>query len=86
MRNDLRYTPSDSFETFPFPNADSRAPIEPLEEIGQRLYDARAKYMVDENVGLTITYNRLKDPACAEPRILELRALHEEMDRADLAA
>ncbi len=86
MRNDLRYSASDCFETFPFPKPDPRTVIPSLEDIGQRLYDARAKYMVDENVGLTITYNRLKDPACTDPRILELRALHEEMDRAVLAA
>jgi hypothetical protein len=86
MRNDLRYAPTDCVETFPFPNPDPRAVIPALEDIGQRLYDFRAKYMVDENVGLTITYNRLKDPASTEPRILELRKLHEDMDRAVLAA
>jgi hypothetical protein len=57
-----------------------------LEEIGKALYDARATYMIDENVGLTITYNRLKDPEGTETRIIELRRLHEEMDRMVLAA
>lgn len=33
-----------------------------LDDIGQRLYDARAAYMIKHQVGLTITYNRLKDP------------------------
>ena len=47
---------------------------------------ARAAYRVDDNVGLTITHNRMKDAGCDEPRILELRALHEEMDRAVLVA
>jgi hypothetical protein len=42
--------------------------------------------MIDENVGLTITYNRLKDPTCVDARILELRRLHEEMDRKVLEA
>jgi hypothetical protein len=77
----LRYAASDCFETFPFPKPDPRTSIPALEDIGQRLYDFRAKYMVDDNVGLTITYNRLKDPACNDTRILELRQLHEEMDR-----
>jgi Eco57I restriction-modification methylase/restriction-modification enzyme MmeI-like protein len=86
MRNDLRYTPSDCFESFPFPKPDPRTVIPALEDIGQRLYDFRAKYMIDENVGLTITYNRLKDPACDDARILALRRLHEEMDRAVLDA
>ena len=65
---------------------DPRTVIPALESIGERLYTTRAKYMVDENVGLTITYNRLKDPACDDARIVELRAMHEEMDREVLRA
>jgi hypothetical protein len=86
MKNDLNYSASDCFETFPFPHADPRTVIPVLEDVGQRLYDLRAKYMVDENVGLTITYNRLKDPECHDARIVELRKLHEEMDRKVLDA
>lgn len=80
----LRYIPSDCFFTFPFP--DPRTVIPELEDIGQRLYETRAKYMVDTWQGLTDTYNLLKDPSCHDPRIEELRRLHEEMDRAVLAA
>jgi hypothetical protein len=86
LEDRLRYSASDCFETFPFPQPDPRAAIPALEDIGQRLYDFRAKYMVDENVGLTTTYNRLKDPACTDARILELRSLHEQMDREVLEA
>jgi hypothetical protein len=86
MKTDLRYTASDCFDTFPFPKPDPRTVIPELEDIGQRLYDARASYMVDTNQGLTQTYNRLKDPGCTEPRIEELRQLYVEMDRAVLAA
>ena len=57
-----------------------------LDGIGDGLYAKRARYMIDTNQGLTATYNQLKDPDCTEPRILELRALHEEMDRQVLAA
>jgi hypothetical protein len=39
-----------------------------------------------EAIGLTKTYNALKDPSCTLPRILELRGLHEDLDRAVLAA
>ena len=76
MKNDLRYAASDCFETFPFPKPDPRTTIPALEDVGQRLYDMRANYMVSivhEEVGLTKTYNRLKDPACDDARILELR-------------
>ena len=82
----LRYSASDCFETFPFPHPDPRTVIPTLEEIGQRLYDTRAQFMLDTQQGLTTTYNLLKDPTCHEPRIEELRRLHEEMDRAVLDA
>ena len=81
MRNDLRYTASDCFETFPFPRG-----LDSLEDIGERLYTTRAAYMLDTDQGLTKTYNALKDPTCDDPRILDLRALHLEMDRAVLSA
>ena len=84
--NQLRYVATDCFETFPFPHPDPRAVIPSLEDIGERLYDARASYMVDTDQGLTQTYNLLKDPDCHDERIEELRRLHEEMDRAVLAA
>jgi hypothetical protein len=86
MKNDLRYAASDCFDTFPFPMPDPRTVIPGLEDIGGRLYDARARFMVHTNQGLTQTYNKLKDPDCNEPRIEELRHLHREMDRAVLDA
>ena len=39
----------------------------------RNLHPSSAKYIVDEQVGLTITYNRLEDPTVTEARILELR-------------
>ena len=84
--NQLRYAATDCFETFPFPAPDPRTLIPALEDLGRRLYDARAKYMLDEQVGLTITYNRLKDRAETDPRIVDLRRLHEAMDAAVLSA
>lgn len=86
MKTDLNYSASDCFETFPFPEPDPRAMIAELEAIGQELYEARAAYMVETDQGLTKTYNALKDPSETDPRILRLRALHEELDRAVLRA
>ena len=82
----LTYSGPALFDTFPFPKPDPRAVEPAIEAIGQRLYEVRAKYMIDEDVGLTITYNRLKDRACDEGRILELRMLHEEMDQKVIEA
>ncbi len=36
--------------------------------------------------GLTKTYNALEEPSCDDRRILVLRRMHEDMDRAVLAA
>jgi hypothetical protein len=84
MKDDLRYTPSDCFETFPFPEdwtdrADLEAP-------GRAYYDFRAQLMVNTSEGLTKTYNRFHDPEESDPRMAELRDLHAEMDRAVLDA
>lgn len=86
MKTDLRYAASDCFETFPFPQPDPRSVIPALEKLGEQLYNARAQYMLDTQQGLTKTYNALKDPACNDPRIVSLRALHEQLDAAVLQA
>lgn len=86
MRNDLRYTPSDCFETFPFPPAPTLAPTAPLEAIAKTLYETRAAFMVSTDQGLTKTYNALKDPDDTRPEIEHLRRLHEQLDRAVLDA
>ena len=84
MKDDLRYTPSDCFETFPFP-ADWAARPD-LEAPGNAYYDYRAALMVENNEGLTKTYNRFHDPNEGSPAIAKLRDLHAAMDRAVLAA
>ncbi|MBK6580208.1 MAG: hypothetical protein IPG17_29385 [Sandaracinaceae bacterium] len=84
MKDDLRYTPSDCFETFPFPPNWQSDPT--LEAVGQTYYDFRAALMIRNNEGLTKTYNRFHDPDETAPDILELRRLHAAMDRAVLDA
>ena len=84
MKDDLRYTPSDCFETFPFPEHWQTHPG--LEAIGKAYYDFRAALMVRNDEGLTKTYNRFHDPDEDHPDITRLRALHAAMDRAVLDA
>jgi len=84
MKDDLRYTPSDCFETFPFPpNWEENAT---LEAIGKRYYNYRAELMIANDEGLTKTYNRFHNELETSPEILQLRELHAEMDRAVLDA
>ncbi|MBL8912029.1 MAG: hypothetical protein JNM17_15145 [Archangium sp.] len=83
LEDRLRYAPSDCFETFPFPEAKAFAG---LDDLGKKLHESRAAYMKAEQVGLTTTYNRLKDESETSPAIRTLRTLHEEVDRAVIAA
>jgi hypothetical protein len=84
MKDDLRYTPSDCFETYPFPEEwDTDAG---LEAAGKAYYEFRAALMVRNNEGLTKTYNRFHDPDERNADILKLRDLHGAMDRMILDA
>ena len=84
LEDRLRYTPSDCFETFPFPENWETDPT--LKTIGQTYYQFRADLMVRNNQGLTDTYNRFHDPQETDPEILKLRHLHAQMDQAVLNA
>ena len=84
LKDDLRYTPSDCFETFPFPENFETDPA--LEAAGKEYYEYRAALMVEHDEGLTKTYNRFHDPAESNEKILRLRELHAAMDRAVLDA
>ena len=95
MKDDLRYSPSDCFETFPFPTAllDSvaddhahDATRQSLEAIGECYHQLRSELMVLNNEGLTSTYNRFHDPSETSSGLVQLRALHQEMDQAVLEA
>lgn len=80
MKDDLRYAPSDCFETFPLP--ENWETNRTLESAGQIYYDFRAALMVMTNEGLTKTYNRFHDPDERDPEIVKLRELHAAIDRA----
>ncbi len=84
MKDDLRYSVSDCFETFPFPErwGDHAG----LEAGGRAYYEFRAALMVRNSEGLTKTYNRFHDPDDRNPDIVKLRELHAGMDHAVLDA
>ena len=84
LKDDLQYTPSDCFETFPFPEGWQSHPA--LEAVGKEYYEFRAELMVRNDEGLTKTYNRFHDPDERSKEIAMLRELHEKMDRAVLDA
>lgn len=78
LKFDLRYSPTDCFQNFPFTdNASS------LDEIGDRYLSYRKETLVAESRGLTQVYNRVHEqPEARSKRIEELRSLRRELDRA----
>ncbi len=81
MRTDVRYTPSDCFETFPQPEL-----TEAVRRAGGALDLHRRQLMLDRWEGLTATYNRVHKPKEEAADIAELRRLHVELDLAVAAA
>ena len=84
LEDRLRYTPTDCFETFPFPPHYESS--EELDQAGKAYYEFRAALMVRNNEGLTKTYNRFHRPDECSADIAKLRHLHDQMDRAVLDA
>jgi hypothetical protein len=77
MKTDLRYSPTDCFETFPFPKI-----FAGLESIGKNYHEMRREIMLERQEGLTATYNRFHNPKEKAADIVHLRDLHAEMDNA----
>src|SRR5206468_2871846 len=61
MKDDLRYTPSDCFDSFAFPGL-SNDPA--LRQLGKDYYEFRSQMMQDSKEGLTTIYNWFHDPTC----------------------
>jgi hypothetical protein len=81
MRIDPVYTPSDCFETFPFPTT-----LDPLDSIGERYDGHRRSIMRARHEGLTDTYNRFHSSHEISADISDLRTLHTELDHTVAAA
>ncbi len=84
IKDDLRYTPTDCFETFPF--ARSEFDLLDVSNAGQVYYDFRISLMSRNDEGFTATYNRFHSPHDGDTGIAELRRLHSAMDVAVLRA
>jgi hypothetical protein len=84
LKDDMQYTPSKCFETFPFPERWEQSAQ--LQSAGRAYRECRAALMVRNDEGLTETYNRFHDRKEQVPEIAKLRELHAAMDRAVLDA
>lgn len=84
LKDDMQYTPSDCFETFPAPECwEERSD---LETAGANYFTFRAALMVERNSGLTEISHRFHDPDERDAKVLRLRELHAAMDRVMLDA
>ena len=81
-KDDFNYSPTDCFETFPFPEGWKTDGV--LEAAGKAYYDFRGTLMTKNNEGLTTTYNRFHDPDERDHDFVKLREMHTAMDRAVL--
>lgn len=71
----MRFTPSDSFETFPFPSE----PKDKSAGLGRVLHDKIRAVMADRYIGLTAALNEFHDPSIDDPDISKLRELSQEL-------
>lgn len=82
LRQDLTYTPSETFGTFPLP-----AQSEDLDRIGKSLDVTRRDIMLRRDLGLTRLYNLVNDPeVVGDPDVDRMRQLHVDVDEAAMAA
>ncbi|MCD0459556.1 Eco57I restriction-modification methylase domain-containing protein [Roseiconus lacunae] len=77
MRTDVRYSPTDVVETFPWP-----AMLGNLDDIGERYFTHRKALMLEYSEGLTKAYNRFHDKSDESQQIRQWRDLQVELDQA----
>ena len=86
MKQDLRYTHGDIFETFPFPDGVLSDEHAELAALGEKFVDARRGYMVANDKGMTKFYNDFHDPGCNDAAIVACRELQKQIDDVVLTA
>ena len=84
----INFSPSDSYETFPFPLSQSPKTDQEKELAagGHLLHIIRQSIMLDRHYGLTQLYNDFHDPHYDADGILHMRDVQKSLDYAMLAA
>lgn len=81
MKSDLRYVPTDVFETIALPVL-----TQEMRDLGNRLDAYRCDAMISRQAGLTKTYKLVFDPTVHDEDIVELRRFHKAIDEATVRA
>ena len=66
LKQDLRYSPSNCFVNFPFPQNLSPETEDTLEHLGETYHEFRRKLMIETQLGLTKIYNQFHNPDLRE--------------------
>jgi hypothetical protein len=77
LKGDLRYTPSDVYETMPQPKVTPE-----MTAAGSSLENLRRTIMLDRGLGLTKLYNLVHDAAINDADVVGLREMHQKVDQA----
>jgi hypothetical protein len=77
LKTDRRYSPTDCFETFPFPQNLTKETEAELEKNGEDYHEFRRQLMLDMQLGLTKTYNLFHDKDCNSNDIEKVKNIRE---------
>ena len=80
MKTDLRYSPTDVFETFPFPYEHNFQVS--FEKVAETFYVLRQQIMLENSVGLTKFYKLYNDVKNNSTDIMQARSLQKQIDEA----
>ena len=91
LKQDLKYSPGNAFETFPFPEILPANPalcdfshplVQKLEILGEEYHALRSAMMQEYTIGLTKLYNAFHNPKETREEFKTLRELHKDIDEA----
>lgn len=74
----VRFTPSDCYETFPFPTEISQT----MAQMGELYERIGCEIMLQDQIGLTNLYNAFHNPENKDGRLEKLRQLQKQIDEA----
>jgi restriction-modification enzyme MmeI-like protein len=84
MKDDLRYAPTDCFETYPLPRQLDGNPQ--LESASAEYLTQRSEIMVGSDLGMTALYNLFHNAEHDSDAVARLREMHSNLDHAVLRA
>jgi hypothetical protein len=77
LENRPQYTPSDCFQTFPFPHLEKQS-----EALSSRFIRMRSELCLHFGIGCTELFNKVHDPNCTDSYVTGLRELQAQIDRS----